>query len=156
MIDLKDYELTGFVNFPTQNSRSIKTIDCGSTCVYLVAFSEIPTHMTQEIKLVGNFSGDDVMPRSYPRFTDNIEENISNLKKVQNYQKEFYFSDKNTFSIISQILVGWSKYSYEYTDRIDPWVCTFRELSNEGRKLYYSTKKLHNDAEIRLLTFNNI
>ena len=45
---------------------------------------------------------------------------------------------------------------YEYNDRIDPWVRTFRELTNEGRKLYYSTKKLHNDAEIRLLTFNNI
>lgn len=156
MINLKDYELTGFVNFPNYTSRSIKTLDCGSTCVYLVAFSEMPTHMCQEIKLVGNFSGDDVMPRSYPKLTSNIEETISNLTKIQNSQKEFYFGDKNSFTIISQVLIGWSKYSYEYNDRLDPWICTFRELTNEGRKLYYSTKKLHNDAEIRLLTFNNI
>jgi hypothetical protein len=155
MTTLKDFDLTGFVSFPHHTARSIKTLDCGSTSIYLIAFSESPEQMVQDIKLVGNFAGDDVMPRSYPRLSTSIEDNIQNLKSIYNSQKDFYFSN-NSFSVISQALIGWSKYSYEYTDRMDPWVCTFRELTNEGRKLYYSLKKLHNDAEIRLLTFNNI
>ena len=36
------------------------------------------------------------------------------------------------------------------------WICTFRDLTNEGQKLYYSIKKLHNNKEVRILTFNNI
>lgn len=155
MTTLKDFDLTGFVSFPHHSARSIKALDCGSTSIYLIAFSESPEQMVQDIKLVGNFAGDDVMPRSYPRLSTSIEDNIQNLKSIYHSQKDFYFSNKS-FSVISQVLIGWSKYSYEYTDRIDPWVCTFRELTNEGRKLYYSLKKLHNDAEIRLLTFNNI
>jgi uncharacterized protein YeeX (DUF496 family) len=156
MTTLKDFDLTGFVNFPHHTARSVKTVDCGATSIYLIAFSESVNQMSQELKLVGNFAGDDVMPRSYPRLTTSIEDNIKNLTSIYNSQKDFYFSNQERFGIISQVLIGWSKYSYEYTDRIDPWICTFRELSNEGRKLYYSLKKLHNDAEIRLLTFNNI
>jgi len=155
MTTLKDFDLTGFVNFPHTSARSIKTVDCGSTSIYLIAFSESPEQTCQDLSPVGNFAGDDVMPRSYPRLSTSIEDNIENLKSIYNSQKDFYFSNKS-FTVISQVLIGWSKYSYEYTDRIDPWVCTFRELTNEGRKLYYCLKKLHNDAEIRLLTFNNI
>lgn len=153
---LVDFDLTGFVNFPHHTARSIKTVDSGSTSIYLIAFSESVSQMCQELKLIGNFAGDDVMPRLYPRLSVSIEDTIENLKNIQNSQKDFYFNNNNSFGVISQVLIGWSKYTYQYTDRIDPWVCTFRELTNEGRKLYYAAKKLHNDAEIRLLTFNNI
>lgn len=153
---LSDYDLTGFVNFPHHSAKSVKAIDCGATLVYLIAFSNNDHLMSQKLKLVGNFAGDDVMPKHYPRLSSSIEQTISSLKSLHNTQKDFYFDDSFEFSVISSVLIGWSKYTYEYTDRFDPWVCTFRELSQEGRKLYYSTKKLHNDAEIRLLTFNNL
>ena len=112
--------------------------------------------MTQEIKQVGNFCGDDVSPKQYKPFNNSLEETIENLKNTKVISKEFYFGDSDKFKVISSILIGWSKYSYEYIDRVDPWCCTFRDLSQEGRKMYYSMKKLHNDSEIRILTFNNI
>jgi len=36
------------------------------------------------------------------------------------------------------------------------WKATYRDLTEEGKKLYYSMKKLHNNKEVRILTFNNI
>ena len=52
--------------------------------------------------------------------------------------------------------MGWSEFSYELKDNIGFWSASFRDLTNEGRKLYYSIKKLHNNKEVRILTFNNI
>jgi hypothetical protein len=54
------------------------------------------------------------------------------------------------------ICLGWSDYSYEIKDNIGNWTASFRDLTYEGRKLYYSIKKLHNNKEVRILTFNNI
>jgi hypothetical protein len=54
------------------------------------------------------------------------------------------------------ICVGWSDCSYELRNEIGFWNATFDDLTNEGKKLYYSIRKLHNNKEIRILTFNNI
>ena len=70
----------------------------------------------------------------------------------------FYFPNqsKESIPLISCTIIGWSKYSFEYKDRLSPWCCNFRDLTNEGRRLFYAIKKLHNEKEIRILTFNNI
>ena len=58
--------------------------------------------------------------------------------------------------ITSCVLVGWADFTYEVKDELGFWFASFRDLTNEGKKLYYSFKKLHYDKEIRILTFNNI
>lgn len=151
-----DHDLTGFVNFPHPSTKLIKPVDTGLTHVYLISFDDNYEQMTQSINQIGNFCGDDVSPKQYNPFKNSLEETIENLKNTKVISKEFYFGDSDKFKVISSILIGWSKYSYEHIDKIDPWCCTFRDLSQEGRKMYYSMKKLHNDSEIRILTFNNI
>jgi hypothetical protein len=154
-MEFKDHEITGFVNFPHHAAKSIKPVDTGQTMVYLVAFSENVEQMVMELPLIGSFAGDDITPKNNYQFIDN-QDIIDNLKNNQITSKDYYFSEDLPFKVISAILIGWSEYTYEYVDRIEPWSCTFRELTNEGKKLYYSMKKLHNDSEIRILTFNNI
>jgi len=151
----KEQELTGFVNFPHISAKSIKPVDTGKTMVYVVAFSDDVDQMVMELPLIGQFAGDDVSPKSN-RHLLNEDDVINALKTSQVSSKDFYFKDEKPFQVISLILVGWSDYTYEYVDRVEPWCCTFRELTNEGKKLYYSMKKLHNDAEIIILKFNNI
>ena len=158
---LRDYDMTGFVNFPHLSSGNIKPMDSGKTLVFLVAFDQ--NRYNIKLPLVGNFCGDDVMPRlNYNTSNKSIENIILDLTEeegfntIQKNNREFYFKNRESFPVISSVLLGWSKYSYEYNDRIDSWCGTFRDLTNEGRKLYYSMKKLHNDSEIRILTFNNI
>jgi len=149
---LTDYEITGFVNFPNQNNRSIKMIDSGKTMVYLVAHGEVDANV--QLPIIGNFCGDDITPnKNILTSNKNIEDVINDLS--QDFETKEYFNGQN-FPLVTSILLGWSLYSYEYNDRINPWCCGFRELTNEGKKLYYSLKKLHNDCELRILTFNNI
>jgi hypothetical protein len=54
------------------------------------------------------------------------------------------------------ICMGWSEFTFDIKDDLGFWNASFRDLTNEGRKLYYSIKKLHNNKEVRILTFNNI
>jgi hypothetical protein len=150
-----DHEITGFVNFPHHSAKSIKLVDTGKTMIYLIAFSDDESQMLLEQPLIGSFAGDDVFPKRNRRAVNN-NELVDILKNEEAVSKEFFFKNDLKFKVISSQLIGWSKFTYEYVDRIDPWCCTFHELSNEGKKLYYSLKKLHNDSEIRILTFNNI
>jgi hypothetical protein len=52
--------------------------------------------------------------------------------------------------------MGWSEHTFDIKDDLGFWSASFRDLTNEGRKLYYSIKKLHNNKEVRILTFSNI
>jgi hypothetical protein len=54
------------------------------------------------------------------------------------------------------VCIGWSDNTYIHESENKPWVASFRDLSYEGRKLYYSMKKLHNQKEVRILTFSKI
>lgn len=151
---MRDYELTGFVNFP-QTSKLIKTLEFGSTQVYIVAFGH--KLESQKLQSIGKFCGDDVTPKLAGLTRGKkLEEVVDELLHQDPTNKSYYFKNGDSFPVISSVLIGWSKYSYEYNDRIEPWSCSFRELTNEGKKLYYSLKKLHNDCEIRILTFNQI
>jgi hypothetical protein len=58
--------------------------------------------------------------------------------------------------LTTSICMGWSEFSYELKDNIGFWSASFRDLTNEGKKLYYSIKKLHNNKEVRILTFCNV
>jgi hypothetical protein len=152
---MKEFELTGFVNFPFY--RNIKKIDSGRTQIYLVSFQE-SSDFGIEFEKVGNYCGDDMsINRSFVTTDKNLDSVIKEMTEEEGYMvDDIVFKNKNSVKLESCILLGWSSFSYSYQDRLEPWCCTFRDLTNEGRKLYYSLKKLHNNSEIRILTFNNI
>lgn len=155
----QEFELTGFVNFPfTQHQYSnVKRIDSGRTQIYLVAFgSDLECGI--ELENPGNFCGDDVSIRKIFQTTDQkIDSVVKELTEEEGYMVDsIFFRESDKVKLDACVLIGWSQFSYEHKDRLDPWCATFRDLTNEGRKLYYSLKKLHNNSEIRILTFNNI
>jgi len=151
----QEFDLTGFVNFPYYGG--IKKVDCGRTQLYLVAFGG-NSDCGIELKKPGNFCGDDVtLKKSFVTFNKQMNDVIKEMTEEEGYMVDtIFFKDSDKLKLDSCILLGWSNFSYEYTERLEPWCCTFRDLTNEGRKLYYSLKKLHNNSEIRILTFNNI
>ena len=149
---MKEFEITGFVNFPNLYSRQIKRMETGKTFVYLVAIDfDSDTFSKIDLNTGGSYVGDDVSPK---RHIDTSQISVEDLVDIMKTEENFEIDINKKFT--SSVLLGWSNYSYHTKTDIQPWVCSFRELTNEGRKLYYSFKKLHYDKEVRLLTFNNI
>ena len=155
----REFDLTGFVNFPfVQHQYSnVKKVDIGRTQVYLVAFSG-DSDCGIEFEKPGVFCGDDVsIKKNFQTVDKQIDSVIKEMTEEEGYMVDsIFFRQEDKIKIDSCILLGWSQFSYEFKDRVEPWCCTFRDLTDEGRKLYYSLKKLHNNSEIRILTFNNI
>lgn len=158
---------SGFVVFPIPD-RNISRLDSGKTFIYLVAF-DIQDMTDNPYKLSnvnltqrGMFISDDVTMRPKLKNTQNIDELLSNQIKNNNYDRVYFpriEKDKNPISInfTTCICIGWSNYTYEIrSEEKIFWNANFRDLTREGRKLFYSIKKLHNNKEIRILTFNNI
>lgn len=148
----------GFVFFPFPASGV--TINEGEkTLIYLVAFEpKKPDSILSNINLIlpGDFVSDDVVDRI------SLNDVIKN-EKIQIDYDNIYFPNlksdddllrMSSISLVSCICVGWSSCGYEYNGI--PWRVTYRDLTEEGKKLYYCMKKLHNSKEIRILTFNNI
>lgn len=133
----------GFVNFPL-NDNIRKTN--GKTLVYIIAFDDedyILSNLT--LNLIGEYVTDDVTGRCVKVLNDDeIENDYTNL--FENKAKSFPF--------ITSVCLGWNNITFKDDNRF--WFATFRDLTNEGRKLYYSIKKLHNNKEVRILTFNNV
>lgn len=152
---IKEFDLTGFVNFPYY--RGVKKVDSGRTQIYLVAFQE-NSNFGIEFEKIGNYCGDDMsINKSYLTSDKEINAVIKEMTEEEGYMvDDIVFKNQNKVKLDACVLLGWSNFSYSYQDRLEPWCCTFRDLTNEGRKLYYSLKKLHNNSEIRILTFNNI
>ncbi len=128
---------SGFVIFPTRTSNRFNRLETGKTIVYFIAFDIEDINGGKyclsniNMELPGKFISDDIS------------------------KNNIYFHDDNlSIQLTTSICVGWSNYSYESIDG-ENWVATFDKLSNEGKKLYYSLRKLHNNKEIRILTFNN-
>lgn len=150
----------GFINFPT--NREIKVSD-GGTMVYLIAFS-VDKNEISNVKLnrPGILISDDVLNRQGARDYRNMD--ISGMIEQQKEQDSYdiiYFPNTNSdiekerntsIDIVTAICIGWSEYKYEIYDRM--WHAGFNNLTHEGKNLYYSIKKLHNNKEVRLLTFN--
>lgn len=162
----------GFVRFPNA-SRNITKLDCGKTMVYIVAF-DVKDAMGQkydlsniQLEMPGTFVSDDVnrRPVATKQFTiDDIDELIDQQSKDDEYDSLYFpnlmgrdaLTKIMSIPMTSCICVGWSDISYEMKNEIGFWNAGFDDLTNEGKKLYYSVRKLHNNKEIRILTFNNI
>ncbi len=157
----------GFINFPFDGKNYIRT-DIGKTLVYLVAFdtqdiSNKPYILSNNrIILPGNFVSDDITQR--PKIKTNqltIDDLVQHQLKNNDYDKIYFpnvIEDETPISIpiTTSICLGWNENSFEMRETNTPWIANFRDLTHEGKKLYYSIKKLHNNKEVRILTFNNI
>jgi hypothetical protein len=161
---------SGFVQFP-QIGKMFNKIDTGKTFIYLVAFdSEDMSNKAYELSnlrllMPGEFVSDDISFRIRKKSIQmSIDDLITDGIKDEEY-KNHYFPNRGSKSevrrlmsipITSCVCIGWSDSSYELKEDLGLWNASFRDLTNEGRKLYYSIKKLHNNKEVRILTFNNI
>lgn len=158
---------SGFVHFPLPNKMIDRTD--GKTFVYLVAFdSEDVSNRAYELsnlRLVrpGSVVSDDISLRIRPKANMSVDELIKNGIKEQEFENIYFPNSENndefksliSIPMTTCICIGWSEFTYELKDDMGFWSANFRDLTNEGRKLYYSIKKLHNNKEVRLLTFNN-
>jgi hypothetical protein len=151
----------GFVHFPIPG-KIIDRIDGVKTLVYLVAFDPIdftnkPYILSNnKLTLQGTLVSDDISIRK--RQLDqslDFEELISQQILNNEFESRYFPDGENSIPLTTSICIGWNENSFEFKDGM-PWICTFRDLTHEGQKLYYSIKKLHNNKEIRILTFNNI
>jgi len=160
---------SGFVMFPNHN-KFISKLDTGKTFIYVSAFDPRDftnsPYILSNIQLVmpGTFVSDDIIQRPLVKNQLSIDDLIKDQMENDEYDSLYFpnLSGKDNYNRImsipmtSCVCVGWSEFTYEFRDRIGFWNATFRDLTNEGRKLYYSLKKLHNNKEVRILTFNNI
>lgn len=162
---------SGFVNFPLEG-KMINRLETGKTFVYLVAFdSQDVSNNAYELSnlrllLSGTFIADDISMRSRPKISGkmSIDELIKNKLKDDEYDNLYFPNSHNkdglkklmSIPMITCICMGWSDYTFDIKEDLGFWSASFRDLTNEGRKLYYSIKKLHNNKEVRILTFNNI
>ena len=145
-------DTNGFVHFPPIHSQQVISSP-DKTLVYLIAFDWMNINNKKSLlsnnsmKLKGTLISDDINGISY------VKSEIGDPKVL------YFPNNEVSIPLISSICIGWSDTSFKIklgTDQNQDWFCTFRDLTNEGRKLYYSIKKLHNNKEVRLLTFNKI
>lgn len=156
----------GFINFPI-SGKLINKQEGGKTVVYLVAFDTTDLsnrpYVLSNLKLLmpGEFVSDDISIRNKYR---NSQISLDELVKKGHNDSEFdrmYFPNEvdgksTSIPLTSAICIGWSEYIYEVKDDLSYWIASFKDLTYEGKKLYYSIKKLHNNKEVRILTFNNL
>jgi hypothetical protein len=147
---------SGFVHFPLP-SKMINRLETGKTFVYLVAFdSEDVSNNAYELsnlRLItpGTFIADDISMRTKSKNNDE-QDNLY----FPNSDSKDEFKRLMSIPMTTCICMGWSEYTFDIKEDLGLWNASFRDLTNEGRKLYYSIKKLHNNKEVRILTFSNI
>ncbi len=150
---MKDFDITGFVRFPSEDRRDIKISNSAQTLIYLVAIDVEKRMSHLNLNPGGIFLGDDITYQS-PKIPNGLD--IENIIKSLKFENPQITKEKKPINLISCILIGWSNLNYTNKNDTHPWICSFRDLTNEGRRLYYSIRKLHNESEIRLITFNKI
>ena len=157
---------SGFINFP-YNSNKIVAVDSGKTLVYIVSFDIFNKNKNSKMENINLFSpgvfvSDDVVARPYTNLDINsIDSLIDSHAEQDNYDKmyfpnfnsEEFWKKQMSINLITSVCVGWCNYSFEYRNQINFWNATFRDLTTEGKNLYSSLKKLHNNKEVRILTF---
>lgn len=161
---------SGFINFP--NNKFFTKLDSGKTFIYLVAF-DIKDLSNKAYDLSnthlfnpGTFVSDDINQRpkvievNQLSIDDLIDDQLKNNEYdsiyFPNFKGESDFRKIMSIPLTTSICIGWSEFTYEIRENIGFWHASFRDLTNEGCRLYYSIKKLHNNKEVRILTFNNI
>lgn len=150
----------GFVYFPNMGNM-IKATNDGKTLIYLVSFDAKYGDKDLSniiIKSPGLFVSDDVVTKSKINNDDSIPVLIEKQKKNVEYDSIYFINDELQTSInfITCICIGWHNNTFIDVRNGEFWVATFRDLTNSGQRLYYTIKKLHNNKETRILTFNNI
>lgn len=156
----------GFINFPPPNGRFVYGKDIGKTLVYLVAFeptTKIDSGLSNvNMEMQGHFVSDDMVNRHSSNLSslddlisEQIKEDEYDMYYFPNFNSEDELIRSKSINLITCVCIGWSNLTYELMGG-KIWVAGFRDLTNEGQRLYYSVKKLHNNKEIRILTFNNI
>lgn len=157
----------GFIVFPSESDK-ISVIDSGKTLVYIVSFdvrNQKKLNFLENVNIFspGIFISDDVLSRPDMDLTnlsidsfieENKEQDNYDSLYFPNYRSEEYWKQQMSINLISSVCVGWIAKTYEFKDDISFWNATFTDLSFEGKNLYYGLKKLHNDKEIRILTFS--
>lgn len=142
----------GFVNFPV-NQPHIEEITNGFTYCYIVAidpaldYEMLPNNSFVNIDFEVKSINDDVTPKKKTDISKMTTEEIINKLKNDDYSKI-----QNKF--VSCVLLGSYDSIFQVKGDIINWNCTFGDLTHEGKKLYYSLKKLHYDKEIKILTLN--
>jgi hypothetical protein len=158
---------SGFVLFPHPKNKIVVGKNIGKTLVYLISFE--PKRNDGELSNVtlnmpGLFCSDDVVNRPEVDYNSSIDNLVSNQVMNDNYDMN-YFPNINSedelkkvksINLLSCVCIGWDNKTYEFARENKFWTATFRDLTNEGQRLYYSIKKLHNNKEVRILTFNHI
>ena len=134
----------GFVVLPSQRDGYELTLG-RKTFVFIVVFH--PDDISNKY-ILSNIKFSD-MKDLY------IGDDISGFVGFDEIEANRYF-DSSSISLTGAICVGWSDNTFISLNDSRPWVATFRDLSYEGRKLYYSMKKLHNQKEVRILTFSEL
>ena len=146
MILIKE-DNNGFINFP--NDVKIFDILQSKTLVYLVAFDSSDLNGKYILSNINITS-----PSNY--LIDDVTQEpiivVEGEKEVGGY---FRNADLISIPLTSCICIGWSNNTF-ISKEGKSWFASFRDLTSEGRKLYYSMKKLHNNKEVRILTFNKI
>lgn len=137
----------GFVQFPFMES-GLNRSD-GKTLVYIVAFDEDEEYILSNtlLNLPGDYVTDDISGKCMSILNDEEEGDLLNFLRVEK-------DEVSSFPLVTSVCIGW--YNFSIMKDNEYWYANFRDLTNEGRKLYYSIKKLHNDKEVRILTFNEV
>ena len=129
----------GFINFPLSQYIDRKP---GKTHVYLIAFTNGGHDLSNvSIDLPGNIIISDISG-----------EVIDTNGEIQG---NHLVNGKSSVPLLTSICVGWKNEVNVLKADDTFWSAGFRDLSSEGRKLYYSIKKLHNNKEVRILTIVN-
>ena len=138
---------SGFINFPPLNFFEKKS---GNTFIYIIAFDVDKSYelTNNKLKINGRFLSDDISNKFIDLLSEIENDQLSNL--IENESGEYQIP------LITSICVGWSEDVSIYRNSERFWTASFRDLTNEGRKLYYSIKKLHNNKDVRILTIINI
>jgi hypothetical protein len=157
---------SGFINFPVAD-KSITDLNIGKTLVYLISFDVEnfnKEYILSNLKLpkIGYFVSDDMQGR-HRIITKGISIDDLIISKIKDEESDrLYFpsdddaNDKMSMPLITCICIGWHEKTFEFKNDSGFWFANFENLTNEGKKLYYSIKKLHNNKEVRILTFNGI
>jgi hypothetical protein len=150
----------GFVKFPV-NNPSINRVDQGRTMIYICAFDTLNAkdRWTEtaniHVNRVGTFVSDDVMSRPISKNISEVDDILDLEKQYQQYDKLYFPHEENQESVPMQtaICVGWIDAIFEKRD-YTLWYADFKDLTKNGKELYFLIKKLHHNKEVRILTFS--
>ncbi len=158
----------GFINFPINS-------DCWKKSkrklwVNIVVFDilnaktkDFSPYADTHLLLDGMLVCDDVMMKPKSDKSENIDQFLGLELSTQQYEN-LYFPNYNLHFVqdfdlikylstpfLSSILLGKSDFNYMNDD--ENWFCTYSDLNEDGKNLYFLIKKLYNNKEVRILTF---